>query len=553
MLPVGKRAIHYRHAKREKGIRDGCPELLQVSVATRAIDFLGRYRPAIAFLAVTLLFSFYVDGLSTNPPGFYVDESGLAYNAYSIAHTGAGEFGQRFPLFFQIYTDRFTQWGNPTQIYLLSIPFLVFQPSIWKARVFSAAWVFVACLLLGFLAERISGQRRIGAIVALISMLTPWLFEISRLVLETFFYPMALALFLLAVHYAQRKQKWSWVNIAILATTLMLLTYSYTIGRVLGPLMALGLLLFATTKQLLLGLIKTWLAYGVTLIPLMMFKASHPGVMTQRFYQISYIKPDSPWREIVPKFIRRYSEDSSLIRMLISGDVNPRFHVPGSLGSFLVAAFILAVMGLIIVVVRHLHEPWWRFVIFGTAASVVPGSLTSDPFHTLRMIAYPIFLLVLTIPALIFLLTSPQTKSILPGSVENQAEASSRGWSRRARRVILAVILLGVAAQAVYFQSVFRREGPLRKSVFDAEYKDVYDAAVVLPDRPIYLIDGARGPMYVHGYWYAVVEGRNPADFIHLDYGQRAPAGAVVISSDSQCVNCQILRSVGGLLCYRAF
>ena len=523
------------------------------SFAARAIDFLRRYRLAITFLAVALLFFFYVDGLSENPPGFYVDESGLAYNAYSIAHTGAGESGQRFPLFFQFYTDGFTQWGNPTQIYLLSVPLLVFQPSIWKARVFSAAWGFAACLLLGFLAGRISGQRRIGAIVAVIAMLTPWLFEVSRLVLETFFYPMALMLFLLAVHYAQRKQKWSWLNIAILATTLMLLTYSYTIGRVLGPLMAFGLLLFATTKQRLVGVIKTWLAYGVTLIPLLIFNASHPGVLTQRFYQISYFKPDSPWRVIVVQFIRRYSEDFSLRRLLIDGDVNPRFHVPGSLGSFLVAALILAVMGLIIVVVRHRREPWWRFVIFGTAASIVPGALTVDPFHTLRIIAYPIFLLILTIPALSFLLTDRPVKTILPGSVENRAETSSRGWSRRARRMTLAVILLAAAAQAVYFQSVFRREGPLRKSVFDAEYKDVYDAAVALPDRPIYLIDGARGPLYVHGYWYAAVEGRNPAEFIHLDYGQLAPAGSVVVSAEAKCVNCQIIRSGGGLLCYRSF
>jgi 4-amino-4-deoxy-L-arabinose transferase-like glycosyltransferase len=520
------------------------------SFAARATGFLRTFRTEISLLAVIVLFILYVDRLSTNPPGFYVDESGLAYNAYSIAHTGAGESGERFPLFFQFYTNDFTQWANPTQIYLLSVPFLVFQPSIWKARVFSAAWVFAACLLLGFLARRISGQRRIGAIVALLALLTPWLFEVSRLVLETFFYPMAVVLFLLAVHYAQQKQKWSWVNIATIAMTLMLLTYSYTIGRVLGPLLAFGLLLFATTKQRLRGVIKTWLAYGVTLIPLMIFKVRHPGILTQRFYQISYIKPDSPWREIITSFIKRYAEDFSLRRLLIDGDINALAHVPHSLGSFLIATFILAIMGLIIVVVRQWREPWWRFVISGTAASVVPGSLTADPFHTLRMIAYPIFLLVLTIPALNFLFTVRQVKTDSPGAIENQTSLS--GWAHRARRVVLVVLLIGAAAQAVFFQSVFRREGPSRKSNFDAEYKDVYDAAVTQPDRPIYLIDGGAGPMYVHGYWYAVVEGRNPAEFIHLNYGQRAPAGALVISSDPECVNCQIIRSAGGLLCYRA-
>src|SRR2546425_12509995 len=121
-----------------------------------------RFRVLLWLLGIAALFVFYTSGLSSNPPGFYVDESGVAYNAYLIAHTGAGEFGPRFPLFFQFYTGGFTQWANPTQIYLLSILFFFIRPSILAARIFSAAWVFGACLLLGFLARQISGRRRIG-------------------------------------------------------------------------------------------------------------------------------------------------------------------------------------------------------------------------------------------------------------------------------------------------------------------------------------------------------------------------------------------------------
>ena len=195
------------------------------------------------FRSIVLAFALYLNGLSRNPPGFYVDESGIAYNAFLIAHTGKGEFGQRFPLFFQFYTNGWTEWANPTQIYLLALPFRFFRPSIHLARIYSAFWVFLACLLLGFLAKQISGRRIVAVLVAIIALLTPWLFEVSRLVFETFFYPAALTLFLLSVHYAQRKQKWSWLNVGMVAATLMLLTYSYTIGRLLGPLLAFGLLL----------------------------------------------------------------------------------------------------------------------------------------------------------------------------------------------------------------------------------------------------------------------------------------------------------------------
>src|SRR5258708_19322231 len=89
----------------------------------------------ILLLAVVLLFLLYIDGLSTNPPGFYVDESGIAYNAYLISHTGAGEFGGRFPLFFQFYTGGLAPRANPPQIFLLAIPFPPFYPHLFFSPV----------------------------------------------------------------------------------------------------------------------------------------------------------------------------------------------------------------------------------------------------------------------------------------------------------------------------------------------------------------------------------------------------------------------------------
>jgi 4-amino-4-deoxy-L-arabinose transferase-like glycosyltransferase len=502
-------------------------------------------RLAIALLVVILLFLLYVNGLQRNPPGFYVDESAISYNAYLIAHTGAGESGEHFPLFFQCYTGGFTQWANPTQIYLLTILFKVVRPSILAARIFSAFWVFAACLSLGFLAKRISGKRGIGIIVGAIALATPWLFEVSRLVLETFFYPMAVVLFLLAVHYAQRKEKWHWQNIAAIAATLTLLTYSYSIGRLLGALMAFGLIFFATNHERLVGVIKTWAAYIVTLIPLFIFNSNHPSVLTERFYLISYIKPESTWSEIVPMLTRRYLADFSLVSLLLDGDGNPRHHVPGSLGSFLIGAFILVVIGVVVVIVRHSREPWWRFVLYGTLVSVIPGSLTSDQFHSLRMIAYPVFLLVLMIPALEFLLERP--------SVVQTEGGASRNLTQFERRAILATLLLAIALQVIYFQKVFRREGPKRDFYFDVDYKTLYDEAVTQPNRPIYLLDGANGPVYVHGFWYAAIEGRNHAEFIHLNEGGHAPAGTLVISSEQACFNCQIIHKSGLYLLYRQY
>src|SRR5205814_7884090 len=105
----------------------------------RRTRILERTSLVVIVLGFVLLYLFYIDSLSTNPPGFYVDESAISYNAYCIAKTGANEFGTHFPLFFPVYTGGWTQYANPTQIYLLALPFTILKPSIFVARIYSAS------------------------------------------------------------------------------------------------------------------------------------------------------------------------------------------------------------------------------------------------------------------------------------------------------------------------------------------------------------------------------------------------------------------------------
>lgn len=109
----------------------------------------------------------------------------MSYNAYQIYRTGRGEFGHPWPLYFPVLRlpppHDFLGYADPTQIYILAALFFVFSPSILLSRLLSAMAMFLAALLLGMLAARISRQRRIGIIVALTALLTPWLFETGRL------------------------------------------------------------------------------------------------------------------------------------------------------------------------------------------------------------------------------------------------------------------------------------------------------------------------------------------------------------------------------------
>ena len=554
-------------------------------------SFVSRYRLPFSLAAIVLLFGLYVAGISNNPPGFYLDESGMAYNAYLLAHTGTGEFGARWPLFFQFYTGGFTQYANPTQIYLLAVAFFLFPPSIVLARLVAAASVFAACLLLGYVAGRIGRRPLIGIIVGLTALLTPWLMDLSRLVLDIFVYPLAIVLFLWVLYRAHCKKRWTLATSVLLALTLTLLTYTYTIGRTLAPMLALGLLFFAISKQRLAGIIKAWVAYGITLVPLLLFNFRHPGQLMQRFYLISYVRPQSTLSEVAPKFFQRYFEDLGLRRLLLLGDLNPRHHIPDSMGSLLVATFVLALIGIVVLLARHWRDPWWRFVLFGTAVSIVPGALTVDQFHTLRLIAYPIFLLVLTVPALSWLLEDPKSPNdrgrIDDAGLEQEPDEplqyqlpyedalfarpekghsaptetlGTRGhavrnfeylFTKQIRRTMLAVLLTLTVVQGSYFQLLFHREGPKRGYVFDTAYKELYDAATALPSRPIYLVDGYWGPAYMNALWYATVERRPTSEFIHQPHGVRPPPGSLVISSDNKCDDCQMIRQSGIYTLYR--
>jgi hypothetical protein len=509
-------------------------------------------RILLGVAAVVLVFCFYIWGISQNPPGFQIDESATAYNAYLVSRTGAGEFGPRFPVMFQQYAVSNPTYMNPLAIYLFAIMFRFLPPSIPVARTFAAFWMFAACLLLGVLAKRISGQRKIGIIVAGSALLTPWLFEEGRLVFDAHLPAFTIVVLLLAVYGIQPKETWNWRNIVMVAGSLALVTYGYFSGRALAPLYAFGLLLLATTKRRLVGVVKIWFAYGVTLVPLILFNRSHPGVLTKRLWEVTYIRPDAPWKEIGSQFVefaRCYLQDQSLTPLLMTGDGHWPHHVKGSGGAILFATFILAMAGLLLVIGRRWRDPWWRFVLYGLAVSILPGAITDWPFHQPRLMGYAVFLLVLTVPALEWLLAPAEPKQRVGGTTDTthdsepgRAVVASHGLPRGIRMSILAVLLAATVAQAVDFQVIFWHKGLDRQFAFDVLYKNAYDAAVARSERPIYLEDGQWGPAYMHAYWYATVEGRPLSQFVRLPAGAKPPPGAIVLSSNSDCQNCEVIK-----------
>jgi 4-amino-4-deoxy-L-arabinose transferase-like glycosyltransferase len=471
-----------------------------------------------------LLVWLYLSGVPENPPGFFVDESSIAYNAHTIARDGTDEHGERWPLFFRA----FGEYKSPTYIYLLAALYKLTGPSIGAARLLSALAGLLAAFVLGVLAARLTREGRAGVAVALSALLTPWLFEISRLVFEVALMPLLLALFLLALQRASEREEWSWLRAAGLALTLALITYTYPAGRLLAPLFAAGLLLFTTRKRLR-GILRAWLLYALALLPLFVFNERHAGALGARFGDVSFIRPDSTPAQIALTFVKNFLGNFSPLSWLVTGDPEPRHHLP-LMGSLLAATALLAVLGFVLVLRDRRGDAWWRFNIYGLAVSAVPASLTLDHFHTLRLVALPVFLLVFVAHAVAWLL--------------------AEGAHRNARRGVLVVLLLATLLQGAIFQWQFQRAAASRWHNFDAFYIEVFDAATALPNRPIYILDNHAAPGYMHAYWYATLRGMDTKQFKRLGKDERPPPGALVISTEMPCTNCRIILQRGSFRAY---
>jgi 4-amino-4-deoxy-L-arabinose transferase-like glycosyltransferase len=486
-----------------------------------AYAFLRLHVWVIALCAVFIAAAFlYFAHVPDHPSGFYIDESSIGYNAYTISQTGRDEYGNQWPLFFRA----FGEYKNPIFIYLLAAVFRVTGPSITVARLLSATLGLLCSCLLALLAWRITRRLIIVLIVAISTLLTPWLYESSRLVFEVAIYPSLIALFLLALWRASARTKWQTADILAVASTLALLTYSYSIGRLLAPLLAAGLASFITRDRWQ-GVVKTWLVYALMLTPLFVFYRRHPGAMTGRFQLLTYITPESSLPANAREFVWHYVANINPWRWLFAGEANVRDHVTGT-ASLLAATVLLGIAGLVLVWRNHRHDAWWRFILYALIVSLVPGSLTRNEFPQLRLIAFPVFFLVLTLPAISWL-------------VEEVSK-------RHVKRAMLAAAVALIVVQGAHFQWLFHKTAPDLWYVFDARFpRKVLAVALATGSKPIYIVDESGKSGYIQALWYGALQGLDPARLVRLPNGEAPPPGSVVISTEEDCGNCRLIaRSI---------
>jgi dolichyl-phosphate-mannose-protein mannosyltransferase len=467
---------------------------------------------------IVLATGFYFSKIVHNPPGYYIDEASISYNAHVISRTGQDEFGISWPLYFRAFGD----YKNPVYVYLLAGVYYLTGPSVLTARLLSVLLGLLAASALGFLALRLTVRRTAGLLITLFVLLTPWHFEISRMVLEVALYPLLLALLLLSLHRSANRTHWNASDVICLAGMLGLVTYSYSIGRLLGPLLAGGLLLFVTRRRFVpIGI--TWALYVITLLPAILFNRTDAGALSGRFRLITYLDSTAPLLDTVFGFLRHFLLNLNPWRLFVTGDPNLEqiAHIEGT-PLLSISVGFLAILGLIVICRQRWKDAWWRYVMYGSIAAVIPASLTNDSVHMLRLSPLMVFLFVLAIPGIEYLLAASKRRRLLLG-------------------VASSLVVIQGAAFAAQFQAGMHTKHRLRQ--FDHGYPgDIFARAIAMPNRPIYIADDSAIPGYIQAYWNAVLRQFPHDQLVRLRRpDEPPPPGALVISTEDNSPRCEVV------------
>jgi dolichyl-phosphate-mannose-protein mannosyltransferase len=454
----------------------------------------------------------------SNPPAFFRDEAAIAYNAHTIATEGRDEYGARFPLYFSSFLD----YKSPIFVYGLAGVFRVTGPDREVARGFAAACVLGAVLLLGWLAYRRTSRPSVAVAAVVLAGTSPWLFELGRVAFEVAMEPLFLCLALLAVERASRLDRWSYGSAIAVSFALGAITYVYAGGRLLAPLLAASLLA-VLGRERWRWVAAAWLGFAATQIPLLLYTRAHPGALSRRYDATTFVTDGMSTWEIAWRGAVNYLQDLQLWHYVVSGDVKPYAHTPGT-SALLGVSVALSVAGLVLVLLRLRGDPFWRYAVAALAVSPVPAAATIDRHHAVRLAPFAVMLVVVAIPALATL---------------RDAMVQAR-WARALALVL--VVLAG--AQFGVFVRAFSTDGPLRTGRFEAGVPGLL--AVAWADGGTVYVDyDDREPLTL-ARWYALAEGIDQSRVVRLPDGGIPPVGSIAFGRTQECdYSCERLAESG--------
>jgi hypothetical protein len=466
-------------------------------------------RPAIllGLAAVCAVGAFQLWISASNPPGFFRDEASIAYNAQTIATEGRDEYGARFPLYFTSFRD----YKSPLFVYGLAGVFRITGPDREIARGFAAACVLAAALLLGWLAYRRTSHASVGVATIVLAGTTPWLFELGRVAFEVALEPLLLCFVLLGVERASWLGRWSLASAIPVSLALGAITYVYAGGRLLAPLLAVALA-SVISRDRWRWVILAWAGFAVTQIPILLYAHAHPGALSRRFDATTFVTDDMSSWEIAWRGAVNYVQDLQLWHYVVSGDVKPYAHTPGT-SALLAASVLLSAAGLVLIALRHRGDPFWRYAVAALVVSPIPAAATADRFHALRLAPLAVMLVVVAIPAL-------------------DAVRAGLARDRRVQAVAAAVVVLA-AAQFAVFVNAYRTDGPLRTGRFEAEIPSLLTTGWA-NGGTVYVDYDDLEPLGL-ARWYALDRNLDQSRVVRLPDGGIPPSGSVALGRTQEC------------------
>lgn len=331
------------------------------------------------------------------PKGFYVDEAGQGYSAYSILKTGKDEFGKSFPIVFRSLTD----FKTPVYIYLIVPLIPIFSLTPFTVRLPSFIFSILSFPILYFLIKHFLKNERIALISSLLLAISPWHILFGRTNFEC---NVALFFFLagiLAFYKALKNPK-----ILILSALMFAIAIpAYHSQRIITPLMMI--ILFIRFRKTLLDKIhKPYLITGVILgliisLPTLSI-AFTPGFWARanglNIFSHTHQMPDGfiynysgflswiingSWFLSTREFFWHYFSYFSPRYMFNLGDYDIRMNIP-ELSTFFLWQFPFYIYGLWLLFKKKNLGELKFFTIITLLINPIPAAVTRDPYTTIR-------------------------------------------------------------------------------------------------------------------------------------------------------------------------
>jgi hypothetical protein len=325
--------------------------------------------------------------LSGSPPGMYVDESSIGYNAWTIAHYGVDEHGIHFPLFF----EAFGEYKNPIYVYSVAALARFFPMTVTLERLPAAFFGLAVVAFLTAATWRMTRSRAFTFGTLVLTALTPWLVIESRVGFETISWVALLsgALWCLSNRRPTPRQ------FGFAGVFLAFAIYGYTTARLEVGLIAIAVCLAWGIKRTP-GWWRLLVPVALGYVVLAAYALLNPGALTARFDYLNIWADGASISVVIGRFVTNYFTEIGPRFLFLSGDANPRQNT--QIGGMLLWVMAPLLIAGIMVCWERRGEPLIRFLVLCIIFAPIAGALTFiGSGHALRASGMLPFLVLLAV------------------------------------------------------------------------------------------------------------------------------------------------------------